>query len=191
VVLRGGLSILHSKKLCENAAMLRSGGRRPAVTLIETLVAGLVLALVLWLLAGFYARGLDTARVRQARVLLRTLDDALAAYYDEAQAYPPGLPNGVPNEALNTLLQVPASADVLATLDLRLLHMRDGRPECLDPWGRRLRYASPRIGDMDLRKRVERNGGEPIFECAGPDGRFGHAGDRYSADDVASDEPRT
>jgi type II secretory pathway pseudopilin PulG len=160
-----------------------------AVTLVEALVAGLVLALGLWLLTGLYERGLDTARTRQAGELLRTLNEALAAYYDAAGAYLPGQPNGSAERVLNAMLEVPASAEVLGKLAVRLLHRRDGRVQCLDPWGKPPRYVTLQIGEMDLRRRVAHNQGKPIFESAGPDGRFGHTGDAAAADDVRTDEP--
>ena len=169
--------------------MFRNTARCLAVTLIETVVAGLVLALALWMLAGLYERGLDSARTRQAGELLRTLNEALAAYHDAAGAYLPGQPNGSAEQVLNALLEVPASAEVLGKLEVRLVHLRDGRVDCLDPWGKPPRYVTLQIGEMDLRRRVARNQGKPIFESAGADGRFGHAGDAAAADDVRTDEP--
>jgi type II secretory pathway pseudopilin PulG len=159
------------------------------MTLVEALLAALVLALVLWLAAGLYVHELDHARTGQARMMIRTLGAALEAYYDAGQAYPLGGPTGKADRTIDALLQVPASAEIMHQLDARLLHLRDGRPECLDPWGRPLRYITADIGEMDLQNRVARNNGEPIFESSGPDGRFGHAGNPAAADDIRSDEP--
>ena len=176
-------------RLCNNAAMVGRYDARRAMTLVEALLAGLGLGVVLWVLSGLYDRGLTTARVRQARELLGTLSEALDAYHDAAGAYVPGWPSGSCEAVFPAMLGVPASAEVLATLDVRLLHLHNGRPKCLDPWGRPVRYVTSRMADPDLRSRVTRHHGRPIFESAGPDGRFGRGSDAASADDLATDEP--
>ncbi|MHC4236097.1 MAG: hypothetical protein ACYSUQ_13355 [Planctomycetota bacterium] len=159
------------------------------MTVIEAVVAGAVLALVLWLVAGWYSQMLDRAREDQAAALIRTLDAALAAYHEFCGAYPPGRGDGAAHEAIEALLSVPDSSRLLAKIEVKLLHVRDGRPVCRDPWGQRPRYLTARIENTDLRRRVERNNGQPILESAGPDGRFGDADPAAAADDICSDEP--
>ena len=92
--------------------------------------------------------------------------------------------------ALAALVGVPASVKHLEAIPVRLLYAADdGRIACRDPWGRRLRYLTALIADTEGKRRVARNGGRPIFESAGPDGRFGQSTDPATADDIRSDEP--
>ena len=161
-----------------------------AITLVETLVVGIVLAVGLWLLSGLYDRYLDQARSRQGAAVIRSLDLALGAYYQTCAAWPPGEYDGSAGTALAALAGVPASAEHLEALPVRLLYAADdGRIACRDPWGRRLHYLTALIADTDGKRRVEHNGGRPIFESAGPDGRFGQSTNPATADDIRSDEP--
>ncbi|HUU84373.1 MAG TPA: hypothetical protein VM243_12790 [Phycisphaerae bacterium] len=161
-----------------------------AISLVETLVAGILLALLLWLLAGLYDRYLDRARTDQAVELIAALDRALTQYHETSGAWPQGNFDGTAKEPITALVHIPAAADRLKDVSVKVLHVAtDGRIVCRDPWGRRLRYVTDRIADTDLQQRVQRNGGRPIFESAGPDGRFGRAGDAATADDIRSDEP--
>ena len=163
-----------------------------ALTVIETVIAGALLALVLWVLSGLYDDMLDRARTAQAFEMIRTLDAALAAYHQAAGAHPPGRhgPDGsAVEDALTVMIRVPESLRVLHGIDLRLLHLHDDRPVCRDPWGRPLRYLTAGVGDEVLAGRVARHAGRPIFESAGPDGRFGDHDPAAAADDIRSDEP--
>ena len=159
------------------------------MSLVETLVAGGLLALVLWVMSGLYGQMLDRARTRQTTALLRSLDAALAAYRDADGHHPLGRSDGSADDALLVMVQVPESLEVLRNIDRKLLRTRDSRPLCRDPWGRRLRYICSRTRDADLQARLVRHGGAPIFESAGPDGIFGHAGNAAAADDIRSDDP--
>ena len=165
------------------------GQRRPGMTIVEAVVAAGGLGIVLWLLSGWYAEMLDRARANQAADLIRTLDRALAAYSQTCGAYPPGRADGTVDEALEALLSAPRSSALLATIEVKLLRVRDGRPRCCDPWGRRLRYLTGSIGQAGLRLRVAHNDGRPIIESAGADGQFGDAKDAAAADDISSDAP--
>ncbi|MCP4248416.1 MAG: hypothetical protein GY778_15320 [bacterium] len=162
---------------------------RRGVTTVEVLAAALALAVLMWLASGIYDEMLDRARTRQAHRLIRTLATALDAYFQDTDAHPPGDDDGAIPSALQALLSRPDSAKVLGEVDLKLLHVRQGRAVCRDPWGRRLRYLSTDIHHPALRRRVEQNDGRPIFESSGPDGRFGDSADTAAADDICSDDP--
>ncbi|MFQ5491280.1 MAG: hypothetical protein ACE5GE_11205, partial [Phycisphaerae bacterium] len=64
--------------------------------------------------------------------MLHTLDTALTAYHDATGTYPPGTLHGAADQAIAAMLNHPASGRHLETLDLALLHMRAGRPRCID-----------------------------------------------------------
>lgn len=162
---------------------------RSALTLVESLLVALILALLLWLTTGLYQRELNVARTRQSRQMLKTLDAALDAYHEATGTYPLGTLHGAADQAIAALLGHPDSGRHLQSLDLALLHMRDGRPRCIDPWGKRLRFISQQIAQPDLRRRFQANAHKPIFESSGPDQTFGLPNQPPTADDIRTDDP--
>jgi hypothetical protein len=153
------------------------------------LVAGL-LALLLTVTAGLYDHYLNTAKVQQVTALIQGLARAAAAYAEATGSYPPGRRDEASDPILATLLTVPASAAQVHALSSSLLFVADGKWHALDPWGRPVRYLTQHSERAEPRRRVEANGGVPVFECAGPDRDFGDAEAAGQTDNIASDEPR-
>lgn len=185
------------------------------MTLSETLVAALVVALALLLISlGVEGTQAELKR-RQAMELLQLMNDALAAYQAATGQWPAD-PGPSPSEG-ETLLEVEPENDgsgdrVLAVLSavpkVRVvldrvadtLHVlpselpAEGRRQpndwgtIQDPWGQRLRCLTTNNASQLYRKAVAANGNRPIFISAGADGRFGLKDVSSASDDLRSDE---
>jgi len=156
---------------------------------VELLLVVGLLALTLSVTAGWYQYVLDRAKGRQAAVMLAALDRSVRAYGQACGVFPPARPDGDMQRMLPMLLSVRPSKDHLRPLAPALLFSVDGRPQCRDPWGTPVRYFTAAIEDPMFQRRVRLNGGVPIFECAGPDRRFGDDDPAEQADNLRSDEP--
>jgi type II secretory pathway pseudopilin PulG len=159
------------------------------MTLVEMVLAAALLALVLAGAAGLYDHCLNEAKVQQVAALIHGLGSALAAYAEVTGAYPPGRVDEASDPALAALQTAPASAAQIQKVKSNLVFLSDGKWRCVDPWGRPLRYLTARSNRPEPRRRVEANGGVPIFESAGPDRDFGDVISARQADNICGDDP--
>jgi len=163
--------------------------RRGVAIVVELLLMVGVLALVLSIALGWYQYVLDRAKTQQAAVMLAALDRSVRTYAEVCGVFPPDRPDGDMQRMLPMLLSVPAAKGHLQPLVPALLFSVDGRPQCRDPWGTPVRYFTAAVEDPLFRRRVQLNRGVPVFECAGPDRRFGDDDQAEQADNLRSDEP--
>lgn len=181
---------------------------RRALTLPETLIAGVILAVVLLAVALGVSNVRSGLKERQVKELLALLDQAVGAYHKATGAWPS---DTMPLRKAPAADQDEGSGDrVIATLAgvlaarLQLERIRPiFRVAAVDPvppattqpawgtvqdaWGHRLRCltaASPAPSDQET---VAANAGRPIFVSAGPDGDFGTIEIAAAADNIRSD----
>ncbi len=173
----------------DNDAMRDARARKRGFTLPELVLSAALLMLVLAVVAGLYDHYLNDAKVRQMTTLIHDLSEAAALYSQATGAYPRGRDDGACDSALATMQMVPAPAAHLQALGSGLLFLSDGKLRCVDPWGRPLRYLTARSAQPEHRRRVQANGGVPIFESAGPDRDFGDTDSACQADNICSDDP--
>ncbi|MFH0980505.1 MAG: hypothetical protein V2A79_03075 [Planctomycetota bacterium] len=169
--------------------MRNARGRQSGLTRPEFLLSAALLVLVLAVLAGLYDHYLNRAKVRQVSALIHGLSRAAAVYAEVTGAPPPGRGDEACDPALAAMQATPASSAQLQSLGSTLLFLSDGKLRCMDAWGRPLHYLTARSERPGHRRRVETNGGVPIFESAGPDRDFGHTDSSREADNIGSDEP--
>lgn len=130
------------------------------MTLVETVIALLLLGVILFLLAGSAKWTRQRAKDQLAWDMLAALNKSLAAYVQDQGGYPPGRADRQPHEAIAALLRDEDSARYLLSLP-PALHTRHGeQPTLLDPWARPLHYLT---ADHDDAGRVEANDGRPVF----------------------------
>ena len=159
------------------------------MTLIELLVACTILGGGLLLVAGLYDHYLDQAKAGAARELIAALARAAAVYREATSADPPGRMDTGCDRALRAIRAHPASAAVLKEDSVPRLLTTDGLTRCVDPWGIPVRYLTDRSEHPEHRRRILAGGGNPIFECAGPDRDFGDANPPARLDNLRSDDP--
>jgi len=203
--------------LCGPGLFLKQGPHsRRAVTLSETLVAGIVVGVVLVVIS----LGMDGIRTElkrhQAVAMLEVLDRALLAYHQKTGHWPadPGPAAGAlhPRERSAAASGLDASGDrVIALLDevreskviirelpeiLRVSPGAEEGPETAgptlvrDPWGRALACLTSASPSPGHRKAVAANQERPVFVSAGADGRFGFTEVSAASDNIRSDELR-
>ena len=173
----------------DNAIMQNFRGPMRGMTLPEVvLIAGLIMV-VLAVGAGLYDHHLNRVKVRQVTVLIDALRRAAAAHAETAGAYPLGRRDDACDPALAVMQKMPGSAAQLQAAGSSLLFLSDGKLRCIDPWGLPLRYLTVRSELREHRRRVEANGGMPIFESAGPDRDFGDTNSARQGDNICSDDP--
>ena len=157
------------------------------MTLLELVLAYLVLALILSGLVGLGAYVQREAKIRQAQEMVMLLRDATIAYHQTRSEYPHGLVDGDPQSALQSLLEETASAARLSAWPGKQSATNTVLEDLKDPWGRDWRYWAIARADSHYRERLATEHGLPIFESAGPDGRFGLKEPIYRSDNIASD----
>lgn len=163
------------------------GARRSAraMTLVEMVIAVVLIGASLFLLVGWTNAIRTRAKIALARRVLVELDRALIRYYESEKRYPvsPDAESD-PTPIADALWLHRTSRDLKEAVPKSLWSTR-GRRTLLDPWGRPLRYRSSASRSPD----VETNENRPIFESAGPDGDFGDDDPQYQGDNLRSDDP--
>ena len=179
--------VCYDGTMCVPDSRRRSGGAVPCVggmTVIELVIAVIVIVLVVSLLMGGARSVRDAAKRTQAAALMGALNRALSAYYELHGAYPPGDASGSAAVALPLLLgsRGPLPEGIDSALVVREATGRTLR----DPWGTPLRYITERYAAQP--ERAALHGGRPVFVSAGPDRNFGDGNARLNADNIGSDD---
>ena len=163
--------------------------QRRGMTLPELILIAALTMLVLLVVAGLYDHYLNKAKVQQVTELVHGLGQAAVLYTEATGGYPRGRADGACAPVLAAMQVAPAPAAHIQSIGSGLMFLSDGKLRCVDPWGRPLRYRWARSVRREHRRRVETNGGIPIFESAGPDRDFGDNDSAHQADNIASDDP--
>ncbi len=154
-----------------------------AMTLVEMIIAVVLVGAGLFLLVGWSRIVRDDAKTQLAADLLARLDAGLDQYRTATGVFPPTF-NDDPDPVVAALQRHPKTRPLFDGVPDSLWTV--SRPRTLlDPWGTGLRYRSDR-----QRVDVAANGGRPIFISAGRDRLFGDDYPAQMADDLRSDDPR-
>ncbi len=170
----------------------RSSGRatsRSIALIVEVVLAVGLLALLIAITSGLYTYELNRLKTQQATDMLATFDRSVRVYAEVCGEWPPGSQDSSLRRILPLLLSVPETREVLSNVSNVLLYTVDGIPRCRDPWGQPIRCLTRRSSSKAFRDRVILNDGAPVFECAGPDRRFGDTDTSRQADNIRTDEP--
>jgi hypothetical protein len=162
---------------------------RGIALIVEVVLVVGILALLIAITSGLYTHELDTIKSRQAADMIATFDRATRVYAEACGDWPPGTSDSSLRRTLPALLSIPQSRDELHTLSPDLLFTVDGFARCRDPWGQPIRCLTIYSDSREIRDRVARNDGVPVFECRGPDRQFGDKDSTRQADNIRSDEP--
>lgn len=176
------------------------------MTLSETLIAAVVLAVALTVAALGVATARNELKHRQTRELLATLDEALSMYYEATNGWPtdpvpeaPGraAPSGKMTSSgdrvIGIITSVSASRETLERAPRVLRVDLEGQPwgTLQDAWGWRLRCLTGAESIPEAERRaVAANGGRPIFISAGVDGDFGMTDPAAAGDNLQSNDAR-
>jgi len=156
---------------------------RRAMTLVEMIIAVVLVGGGLFLLVGWSRIVRDDAKTQLAAELLARLDAGLDQYRAATGVFPPTF-NDDPDPVVAALQRHPRTRPLFDGVPDSLWTV--SRPRMLvDPWGTRLKYRSD-----GKRVDVAANNGRPIFISAGRDRLFGDDYPAQRADDLRSDDPR-
>ena len=183
---------------------------RRALTLIETLIAAMLIALVLVIITVGVGTVRGDLKRRQTAQLLAQLDKALTAYHRATGRWPsdpegppsldaPSENDGSGDRIIAALTTVPPSRKLLDELPaiFRVAAAPDSpaasptsqpaSSTVQDSWGHRLRCITADSPNPVEHDAVAANDGKPVFISAGPDGRFGPQDHPDAADNIRSD----
>ena len=155
------LSVPHARRAWGTRQVATRG-----MTLVEAVIALLLLGVVLFLLVGSATWTRQHAKDHLAWDMLVALNKSLAAYVQSQGGYPPARTDQQPHEAITALLGDEDAAGYLLSLPPALHGRHNEKHTLLDPWARPLRYLTTACDDTG---RVEANEGRPVFVLA--DGR--------------------
>lgn len=157
------------------------------MTLVELLLAYVVLGLLLVMVAGVSGYVQREAKRRLGEDMVITLREGVLAYRGDTGHFPSAAPDQSSVGAIAELLANAASSRLLADWPVSPPRGSDTIAQYVDPWGRSFRYVTSQNGSPLRREDVALNAGVPIFESAGPDGDFGDDRPANRGDNISSD----
>lgn len=173
----------HSRAVAAGARWIK---RRPAMTLIEMVIAIFAIAIAVALMMGWMNSLRQEAKRDLAVRLLADLDLALARYHRTTGCYPTSHGPDSAIQATLDLLDHEKTRPLLENLPTTVWR-EPGRRHLVDPWGTPLRYYTAESDSPWPWVKV--NGGRPVLVSAGPDRDFGDGDPAAVGDNLRSDDP--